>query len=321
MNKLSFTKRSGTHADVLAAVGAADLLSALEPILIDKESVIEVRLSKDLATSHLQNVGPGFKYLKSKAPVEDDEESSAKKAAGKIPDTIPTQSIFDYSAEDERYKRQMAARKSKDQDVAQALLENSADPEFKVYRIAKALQAESGLNKFVEQFFSLPPADRESAIFNSLVSGTQFFFKAPLVQLFNPQAAKGYALLKPTGTDRNDKTKDNWAEPLSEWLRYRGFFAGCAGWFLGAKGEHIRVYCPIPGEIPARVFKQVVEEFRAEALAGSAAKIDCRGMLRLTRILIKRSESFARPSRFISGVWATHFQSLGQVQGSWQAQR
>lgn len=150
-------------------------------------------------------------------------------------------------------------------------------------------------------------------IFNCLNSEGDFFFEAPLVQLFNPQAAKGYALLKPTGTDRNDKTKDKWAEPFLEWLRYRGFFAGCAGWFLGPKGEHIRVYCPAPGNISLRVFKQVVEEFRSEALAGSAPKIDCVGILRLTRILIQRSDSFAPPSRFISGVWVTHFQSLGQV--------
>lgn len=313
MTKLAFSKRNGSHADVLAAVGAADLFQELNPILVSRENQFEVELDRAIADSDLDNVGPGFKYLKAKPSAEGGEEPIAKKTARNVPACIPPSYVFDYIAENDKYKRQMAAKNSKDRAVMEAVQQDSPDPEFRMYRIAKALQADSGLNKFVEQFFALSQGQRRAEILQNLGGSNTFFFEAPLVQLFNPQAAKGYALLKPTGTDRNDKTKEKWAEPFLESLRYRGFFAGSAGWFLGSKGEHIRVYCPIPGRIPFRLFRQVVGKFRDESLAGSAPKIDCLGVLRLARILIERSEEFARPSRFISGVWVTHYQSLGQV--------
>jgi hypothetical protein len=314
MNSLIFPKRNGSHADVLAALGAADLLQELSPVITDRRSQFEVELDRAVVDSDFENVGPGFKYLRAKpSPDDGEEETGAKKAAKKVPHSIPSSYVFDYTAENDKYKRQRAAKNSKDPAVRETAQQDSPDPEFRAYRIAKALQADSGLNKFVEQFFALDQARRKSEILKSLKGDGAFFFKTPLVQLFNPQAAKGYGLLKPTGTDRNDKTKEKWAEPFFEWLRYRGFFAGCAGWFLGSKGEHIRVYCPIPGRIPFKVFSQVIAKFRAEALAGSAAKLDCLGVLRLARILIERSHEFVGPSRFISGVWVTHYQSLGRV--------
>lgn len=154
MNRSSFPKRSGNHADVLAAVGAADLLSSLDPVLIDRASAIDVQLKQDITPSDLANAAPGFKYLKAKPTTEDQEESNVKEKPLKVRSSVPTQHVFDYTIENEKYKRQIAAKKSKDQTVAQAAQEESADPEFRVYRIAKALQAGSGLNKFVEQFFS-----------------------------------------------------------------------------------------------------------------------------------------------------------------------
>lgn len=316
MNELSFPKRNGNHADVLAAVGAADLLSDMNPALIDAGSEFQVRLARAVQPGDLENVGPGFRYLKGSGALEEDESegtTDGTRKQKKVPGCVPPSHVFDYASENEKYKRQKEAKVSKDQSATEAAQEDKPDPEFRVYRIAKALQAGSGLNKFVEKFFSLTQHSRQQAIFAGVANDGPFFFESPLVQLFNPQAAKGYALLKPTGTDRNDKTKEKWSEPFNEWLRYRGFFAGCAGWFLGSKGEHIRLYTPIPKEISFRVYRKVVEEFRDQPLAGSAPKIDCLGALRLARILIRQSPEFARPFRSISGIWVTHYQSLGQV--------
>lgn len=314
MDELRFPKRNGGHADVLAAVGAADLLSALKPVLVDEGNEFRVKFARAVEPSDLDNVGPGFKFTKAKnSAAEEGAESGKKRGNKKTPDCVPAAYVFDYASENDKYQRQRAAKASRDQSALEAAQQDKSDPEFRVYRIAKALQADSGLNKFVERFFELSPAQRQQAIVSSLQNRDNFFFQAPLVQLFNPQAAKGYALVKPIGTDRNDKTKERWAEPFDEWLRYRGFFAGCAGWFLGSKGEHIRVYSPIPSNIPFMLYRKVAEEFRAESLAGSAPKLDCLGALRLTRILIRQSPEFARPSRSISGVWVVHYQSMGRV--------
>jgi hypothetical protein len=314
MTNLRFRKVNGSHADVLAAAGAADLLHDLNPIFVDHGNEIELKIKREVNSADLANTGPGFKYLKAGASEGgEDEDNPKKKATKKVPDAVPPSMVFDYNSENEKYKRQMAAKASKDPDILESAQLDKPDPDFRTYRIVKALQAESGLNKFVEQFCSLTPEKRESAILKSLNGSSDFFFESPLVQLFNPQAAKGYALLKPTGTDRNDKTKEKWAEPFFEWLRYRGFFAGSAGWFLGNKGEHVRVYTPIPKHMPFSLYSDVTAHFRSESLAGSAPKMDCLGALRLTRILIERSTAFAPPSQLISGIWVTHYQSLGQV--------
>lgn len=319
MNSLSFTKFCGCHADTLAAVGAADLLWKLKPALTDKDICVEVSLMNTPQASDIANCGPGFKYLDAPLETRDDEEAAGtgkrkqrRRAKATLP-SVPPAFIFDYRTEEQKYKRQTAAQNSEDSDVLESAQQDKPDPDFRTYRIVKVLQAESGLNAFIERFFSLQPKEREAVVLAGLHGSSEFFFSAPTVQLFNPQSAKGYALLKPTGTDRNDKTKEKWAVPFIEWLRYRGFFAGSSGWFLGKKGENIRVYTPIPKSISFDLYKQVAASLRAEPLAGTAPKIDCLAALRLTRILIERSDRFARPSRSISGLWVTHYQSLGQV--------
>jgi hypothetical protein len=305
-------KRTGTHADVVAAVGAADVLSSLRPRIVDLGNDFEVRLAETAMPETLANAGPGFKFLKASPKDSEDKVEKRKKNSNKVPAFIPDSAVFDYTLENEKYKRQQAAKKTRDQDVTEGIQEDTPDPDFRLYRILKTLQAESGTNKLVEEFFRRTPENRQVAIWQGFTDGTSFLSEAPLVQLFNPQAAKGYALLKPTGTDRNDKTKEKWAEPFLEWLRYRGYFASCAGWFLGAKGENVRVYCPVPNNISLALYNRVAQKFRAEALTGSAPRLDTLGTLRLARILIEMSE-LSPPARSIRRVFVTHFQSVGKV--------
>jgi len=99
----------------------------------------------------------------------------------------------------------------------------------------------------------------------------------------------GYALLKPNGTGRRDKTKDAWGSAFLEWLRYRGYFEGAAGWFTAGD---LRLYCPIPAQIPFDEFAAAAASLRALRLGGSAVKMDCRAVLGFARILIERG----RPS-------------------------
>jgi hypothetical protein len=137
-----------------------------------------------------------------------------------------------------------------------------------------------------------------------------FTFSSPLVQLFHPHSGKGYALLKPTGTDRSDKTKDRWAEPFLEWLRFRGYFEGSAGWFTAGD---LRLFCPIPADIPYDQFVATAAAFRELQLGGTAVKVDCRAILGLVRLLIEGAKSYRRPCRSIRGVWVTHYKDMGQA--------
>src|SRR6516162_5250851 len=56
-------KLTGTHADTMAAIGAAGVLRDLGPRIVELEDRFEIRLSRRLRISDLDGVGPGFSYL------------------------------------------------------------------------------------------------------------------------------------------------------------------------------------------------------------------------------------------------------------------
>jgi hypothetical protein len=135
-------------------------------------------------------------------------------------------------------------------------------------------------------------------------------FHSPLVQLFDPQSARGYALLKPLGTHRSHKTKNRWSRPFEQWLRYRGYFEGAAGWF--AQGD-LRLFCPAPFDISYERLVKVTQAFRQLRLGGTGAKMDCRAVLGFSKILIESCQRKRRPREMVSGLWVTRYKDMGQV--------
>ncbi len=116
--------------------------------------------------------------------------------------------------------------------------------------------------------------------------------------------------MKPAGTDRTDKSKDAWSQPFLEWLRYRGYFHACSGWFLE---KDIRLFTAVPGDISYRLYRSVMQAFRDLRPGGSAAKIDCRAVLGLTRILIDQMEVYRRPASLLDHVSIAHYRNMGQA--------
>ncbi len=180
----------------------------------------------------------------------------------------------------------------------------------RMYSIAGRMKAYGGPNNVVLRFAKMRREEWEARVWECFHGCPRFVFSWPLVQLFNPHAAKGYALLKPSGTNRKDKTKDRWAEPFIEWLRFRGYFEGSAGWF--ASGD-LRLYCPIPADVPYAQFMATVAAFRDLRLGGTAVKMDCRAVLGLTRLLIEHAEIYRRPRRWVHGLSVTHYKDMGQA--------
>jgi hypothetical protein len=179
-----------------------------------------------------------------------------------------------------------------------------------MYAILARLKAYAGPNKVVAQFTKIEEEEWAESIWNGLEGRHKFVFRSPLVQLFNPHSAKGYALLKPTSTNRSDRTKDRWAEPFLEWLRFRGYFEGCAGWFTGGD---LRLYCPIPGDIGYDQFARTAASFREVRMGGTAVKMDCRAVLGLTRLLVENAGSYRPPRPALRGLWVTHYKDMGQA--------
>lgn len=316
MDKYIVSKVTGTHADVLAAVGAADVLARLEPRLVDCSDHFEVRLQRQPTREDVARAGPGFRYLKkAEKPAK---AENVKRRPKKPPPTLPPELVFDLSAQSEKDKRQREAKKEKGAIIAEAMAEDAPDPEYRMYSILSRMDAAAGPNDVIEEFAHLPEQEWTQKVWSGLNGSAEFVFEPSLVQLFNPHAAKGYSLLKPNGTDRNDKSKDKWALPFIEWLRYRGYFHGGAAWIWGSpKPKQIRVLCPIPGDISYRLFSDVAQALRKLSLGGSAPKIDSRATLGLARLLIERADTYGhstlrRVNRWIGGIWIAHYQDMGQ---------
>lgn len=266
MDRYTVFKRTGTHADVLAAIGAADVLRHLEPRLAEFADRFEIQLRRHLLPSDLDAVDPGFSYLL------------------RPQKTLP-------SLPPERILQNPAAR-AEDRAPCATVSEN------RMYSILGRMKAFSGPNQIVSRFAKMKREEWAAKVWEGFSGNPAFVASSPLVQLFNPQAAKGYALLKPNGTSRRDKTKDRWAEPFLEWLRFRGYFEGSAGWF--ASGD-IRLLTAIPADVPFSELAGAVAAFRELRLGGTAVKMDCRALLGLTRLIIQRSEIYRPPNRSVRG--------------------
>lgn len=275
MDRFTIFKQTGTHADVMAAVGAADLLRDLDPRIVNFEDRFEVQLPRRFRRSDLDAVDPGFSYL-----------LRPKKTAPGVPP--------------ERIVRTSAPTGIPCVTAA----------ENRMYSILGRLNAFGGPNQVISRFAKMKREDWETSVWNCMNGEPEFIFSSPLVQLFNPHAARGYALLKPNGTNRSDKTKNRWAAPFLEWLRFRGYFEDCAGWF--ASGD-LRLFCPIPADVAHAQFAATVAAFRDLRLGGSAAKMDCRAVLGLTRLLIEKAETYRRPREWVHGAWVTHYKDMGQA--------
>lgn len=263
MNVFAIPRLTGTHADALAAIGAADVLRHLEPHVREFDDRFEIRLGKELTPADLDSVAPGFSYL-----------------------DLPTKKRADLPPE--RVVR--------------------ADEESRMYSILRRMKAYGGPNKVVSQFARMSRGEWKRRVAEGFEGRSDFIFTSPLVQLFHPHAAKGYAMLKPAGTHRRDKTKDRWAEPFSDWLRFRGYFEGASGWFTDGD---LRLYCPIPSDIDYDRFAAVATSLRDLNLGGTAVKMDCRAMLAVARMLVESSAR--RPAQSIGGMWVTHYKDMGQA--------
>lgn len=334
IDRIAIPKVTGTHGDVFAAVGLADLLSSvphLRSVRISEDaSWFFVCPEQPLTPADLRSVSraPGYPFLKA------NEKTPVPKNA---PDVV------DYKIEKARADRLREAakaargkrRKSASMDAAerQVIQEEQLREDWRLLQVLNTLQGDETSNRVQQAILCRTPKDLEidleqgiEALRQARKSGVDW--AATAVQLFTPTAAKGYSRLKPDSTDRNDKTKEGWTDSFVEWLRYRGYFRVACPFFQGPKAEHIRLLCPIPRDISLGVLVSVTRRLRSGGIWGGPPKMDSLAVLRLTELLIRHSEEYHEgddepypglsllrrsPADVVSGVMVTHYQSLGQA--------
>jgi hypothetical protein len=316
-------KSTGTHGDVLAAAGLADLLAALPAagtvMIVETERGFAVSAPRVL---DLQSVPqhPGYPFMKLKP--------NAAVPAG-VTDVVDYQAEW---AKAERYKEfRNGARKPRrlDTQTEQAIQEEAPREDWTLLRVLRALQGHKTSNRVHIAIVGQPLGHWQAEIASALASfrvsePSGLDWKARSVQLFTPTAAKGYSLLKPEGTGRNNNTKEEWVDHLVEWLRYRGYFRIACPFF---RSSDVRVLCPVPAEISIRALESLARELRRSGIPGAPPKLDALAVLRIADLLVRHSEEYhdpdgepwpglslagKSPASAVSGVMVTHYQSLGQ---------
>jgi hypothetical protein len=336
-NTFRLARSTGTHADVLTAVGLADVLAeTVGDTRVDlgaeaQELWVEAQIEPGAAVPGRLTVSPGYPYLRARST-----------------DPLPP-GVVDYlcfESERERDRRYAAAREALvqarrkgmpvDPTLEHTVQENAPPEHWRPARVMYVLTnhtAPNGVHAYLAGRSAQERSDEVAAALRSLARGQQAAvgWKADSVQLFNPAAAKGYARLKPDSTNRNDRTKEQWTDPFIEWLRYRGYFrAGCP-FFLGPRGEDIRLYTPIPARISLAGLRQVTADLRRQGIRASAPKLDILAVLRVAEFLIQHSPQAQEdmrtaleealgfslqdrtPAQVIEGLAITHYQSLGSA--------
>jgi hypothetical protein len=309
---------TGTHSDVFAAVGLADLLSDASDAPV---RIRETGSSFAVTANALDGIPqrPGYPFLKTNEKV-------------KVPKDVTD--FVDYKAETAKADRrkkltQGKSRKSLGPGIEELLKQEKPLPNWRLLQVLNRLQGDETSNRIHALIQSMTPSGFSQQVRAGLAALRSFEpsgldWPASSVQLFSPNAAKGYSRLKPDSTERNDKTKEQWTDPFVEWLRYRGYFAVACPFFVPKK--NVRLLCPIPADISVGALKQVCGALRQAGVFGGPPKLDSLATLKLAELLITRSQEYAsanpiaglsllrkRPSEVISGISVTHYQSLGSA--------
>ncbi|MBF6567930.1 MAG: hypothetical protein IVW54_03530 [Candidatus Binataceae bacterium] len=264
---------------------------------------------------------PGYPFLKTNEKVQ-------------VPKDVTD--FVDYKAEKAKADRrkkltQGKSKKSLGPELEELLKQETPLLNWRLLQVLNTLQGDETSNRIHALIQSMTPSDFSQQVKAGLDALRSFEpsgldWPASSVQLFSPNAAKGYSRLKPDSTERNDKTKEQWTDPFVEWLRYRGYFAVACPFFDGPKAENVRLLCPVPADISVGALKEICGALRQAGVFGGPPKLDSLATLKLAELLITRSQEYAganpiaglfllgkRPSEVISGISVTQYQSLGNA--------
>ena len=311
------TKSTNTHADVLIAVGLAELLQDLfdEPIVVEDEGASFRITLPEALPSTLKRLphSPRYPWI-------------LGRSGAQVPHGLQA---INMSFEFERVKRwsenrrKLRGQRQVDSALLQSVQEDAPLPRWWLLPPLAPTKLKSGQtwNRVAASIAAAPADTFRSDVLKSLqgmVSGSRFKVKWPASSngLFCPAQIKGFNELKPQGTSRGSMP----VNAFDEWLRYHGYWS-CAG--VTSDGDNIRVYVPIPTRLTPRALDRLALELEKQPLPGCGPKSDALAVVALARLLIERSEEYhapdiepfpglnlrsgESPANLISGLYVTHY--------------
>lgn len=321
-------KATGTHGDVFAAVGLADLLSNATHVrkvqIVQSPAGFEIRALTSQDGIGQIDQSPGYPFLKTNLKVV-------------VPNGVTD--WVDYKLEKEKSDRRKKLRQGKRQkslgsEIEELLKQDQARRDWRLLQVLNTLQGDETSNRIHALIVRMKATEFSETVMAWLeaIRGSRpsdLNWPANSVQLFTPTAAKGYSRLKPDSTDRNDKTKEQWTDPFVEWLRYRGYFVVACPFFQGQKAENVRLLCLVPNDLSLEGLRELADALRTSGIFGGPPKVDSLAALKLAELLIRHSEEYSQiagtrifpgvrlnrksPADLISGISVTNYQSLGSA--------
>lgn len=320
-------KATGTHADVLAAVGLADLLASVPSVesvrLIERQDGFEVLPPRQITEGDIRSIPqvPGYLFLKPNAKTV-------------VPSHVSD--FVDYTLELDRVNRYYKQREDLRKrgiplpNIEEFLQSDRPREDWDLWRALNNLQGDETANRVYNEILGMNPDDFHETLrkgLASIQSKTDSGLKWNISQcmVFHPTSAKGYREPKPAGTRRKTFKIDEWGDPFLEWLKYRGFFAAAIPRLIR---KDVRILIPVPSDISLQAFMSVVRGLRKGHLYGGPPKVDVLAILRLAELLVRHSEEYhapadevfpglflhgKSPTEAISGIMVTHYQSLGNA--------
>lgn len=323
------TKKTGSYADVLVAIGMADLLQEVKRVstptaaatIRDEGDHYRITIRPALTSKDFEkwHPGPGYCYIKLK---EDD------------PDCPPT-GYYDYEAargQEKVYKEYQETLGKQATKVAKSLQEQGLEhpvpppddlPVIKTFnamrmgsnsynQLHKALRETAGLSRLVMSRIGL-------ANFDPALQQDEPPLKkaASVLQLFNPAAGKGTHRPKPDSSAAagfSDKLAD-WFE---EWLKFRAMHLAMLTYPVG---DDTKVFIIAPENATVNQIALLRQSLLAQRLFGSLW-LDIQAILSSAKFLIEHSQEYAgsqgvftmrghTPQDIIKGFNTTYFKSLG----------
>lgn len=325
VRQFELRKRTGTHADALAAFGLQHLLSLLSGAgydLVDEGSSYVVKppgaSPLDLDSLDYEGVrrSGGYRYLR--LPKDD-----SPPVADEIVYAQQRQRLLEW-----REANRKNAKLPRDQREQLDALKPM--PNWMLYQNVNVLQGFGSYAKLHESIRSSEPgqfAQQVHAQLEALATGapTGLPFapgqQVSAVQALNPIVGKGVSGAKPKGTGLAG-LPGYFVDGFEEWLRYVGLDRAATSIALD---DDIKIFVMAPRYLDARSLETVCSLFSSLEGAYSPAKSDVMGAIRLAREMVRSSEFLQpagarvvrfqnrRPNQIIAGLHVAYFKSLGQA--------
>jgi hypothetical protein len=313
--EIKISQKTGTYADALHAIGAADLLYELcqdLPQIIDEGVAFRVLVSEKRPPVKWEPPNPGYPYIWD----------------SKTEEEAPAGDVLDYRAEVEKRNaiRELSkhavkakARKQLAAQIQRQDVERPPEPKAELAiasMLASMRKGWSGDRQLYRWLTESPSRTLAWTKFRlNLASERVADPPWSNTQFLNPITGKGVHSAKTVAKSAN-AINSALIDPFEDWLKLRACFKAMLAY---REGDDFKFFVVQPSHIANTAIERVVAAVREMNLWGGV-RLDILAILRATETLIAYSDLHPQgsiairgksPQKVVAGLWQAYFKSLG----------